>query len=183
MNEILKWLGEYSLPVVILIGIGGGFLFVFQKAAEKAVAQAFDRHAKALELRLARRSAFEEKLLTDRYAALVELNGRLDQFMTILNRIRSGQPAPKGFYATSRRDGSREIVPLTAIYEQIEAKRLTLAEEFHELLYEKARLALQAAQLGPDPEAWDAHAQKWVDVQQRIYQSARKVFMLDEIKW
>jgi hypothetical protein len=50
MNEILKWLGEYSLPVVILIAIDGGFLFVFQKAAEKAVAQAFDRHAKALEL-------------------------------------------------------------------------------------------------------------------------------------
>lgn len=106
--------------------------------------------------------------MTDRYAALVELNGRLDQSMTILNRIRSGQPAPKGFYATSRRDGSREIVPLTAIYEEIEAKRLTLAEEFHELLYEKARLALQAAQLGPDPEAWDPHAQKWVDLQQRI---------------
>jgi hypothetical protein len=74
-----------------------------------------------------------------------------------------------------------EIVPLTAIYEQIEAKRLILAEEFHELLYEKARLALQAAQLGPDPEAWDAHAQKWVDLQQRIYQSARKVFMLDVV--
>jgi hypothetical protein len=36
MNELLKWLGEYSLPVVILIVIGGGFLFVFQKAAEKA---------------------------------------------------------------------------------------------------------------------------------------------------
>ena len=72
---------------------------------------------------------------------------------------------------------------MSAIYEEIEAKRLTLAEEFHELLYEKARLALQAAQLGPDPEAWDAYAQKWVDLQQRIYQSARKVFMLDEIKW
>jgi hypothetical protein len=55
MNEILKWLGEYSLPVVILIVIGGAFLFVFQRAAEKAVAQAFDRHAKALELRLTRR--------------------------------------------------------------------------------------------------------------------------------
>lgn len=181
MPDILKWLSDYSLPVVILIVIGGGFLFVFQKAAEKAVAQAFDRHAKAFELRLTRRSAFEEKLLTDRYEALVELNGRLDQFMTIVNRIRSGQPAPKGFYATGRND--QEIVPLTAIYEQIEAKRLTLAEEFHELLHEKARLALQAARLGPDPEAWVAHGQKWVDLQQRIYQSARKVFMLDEIKW
>ena len=90
MDAILKWLSAYSLPVVILLAIGGAFLFVFQKVAEKAVAQAFDRHAKALELRLTRRSAFEEKLLTDRYAALVELNGRLDQFMTILNRIRSG---------------------------------------------------------------------------------------------
>jgi hypothetical protein len=75
MNELLKWLGEYSLPVVILIVIGGGFLFVFQKAAEKASPGI--RHAKALELRLTRRSTFEEKLLTDRYAALVELNGRL----------------------------------------------------------------------------------------------------------
>ena len=103
MDAILKWLSAYSLPVVILLAIGGAFLFVFQKIAEKAVAQAFDRHAKALELRLTRRSAFEEKLLTDRYAALVELNGRLDQFMTILNRIRSGQPAPEGFYSTGHR--------------------------------------------------------------------------------
>ncbi len=68
MDAILKWLSAYSLPVVILLAIGGAFLFVFQKIAEKAVAQAFDRHAKALELRLTRRSAFEEKILTDRYA-------------------------------------------------------------------------------------------------------------------
>ena len=182
MDAILKWLSAYSLPVVILLAIGGAFLFVFQKVAEKAVAQAFDRHAKALELRLTRRSAFEEKLLTDRYAALVELNGRLDQFMTILNRIRSGQPAPEGFYATGHRH-QREIVPLNVIFEQIEAKRLTLAEEFHELLFQKARLALAAANLGPDRGAWDAHLQGWADLQQRIYQSARKVFKLEEIAW
>src|SRR5262245_8473432 len=113
MEAILKWLSAYSLPVVILLAIGAAFLFVFQKIAEKAVAQAFDRHAKALELRLTRRSAFEEKLLTDRYLALVELNGRLGQFLTTINRIRSGQPAPKGFYAEGHR---REVVPLTAIF-------------------------------------------------------------------
>lgn len=180
MDAILKWLSAYSLPVVILLAIGGAFLFVFQKIAEKAVAQAFDRHAKALELRLTRRSAFEEKILTDRYLALLELNGRLHQFLTTLNRMRSGQPAPEGFYA----DGHpREVVPLTAIFEDIEAKRLTLAEEFHELLVQKAQLALEAVNLGPDRGAWDAHTQKLSDLQQRIHQSARKVFKLEEITW
>jgi hypothetical protein len=72
---------------------------------------------------------------------------------------------------------------LTAIFEEIEAKRLTLAEEFHELLLQKAQLALEAANLGPDRGAWDAHLQKWADLQQHIYQSARKVFKLEEIAW
>ena len=94
--------------------------------------------------------------------------------------MRSGQPAPKGFYA----DGHlREVVPLTVIFEDIEAKRLTLAEEFYELLLQKARLALEAVNLGPDRRAWDAHMQKLFDLQQRIYQSARRVFKLDEVTW
>jgi hypothetical protein len=181
MDEILKWLGEYSLPVVILLAIGGALLFVFQKAAEKAVEHAFDRHAKEFELRLTRRSAFEEKVLIDRYTGVIELNGRLDGFMTMTKRIRSGQAPPEGFYSSAT--GKREVVPLTAIYEALAAKRLSLTEEFHSLLWEKAGLALLGSNIGSDPDEWNRHEENWIKSQEQIRKAFRNVFKLDNIEW
>lgn len=181
MDEILKWLSEYSLPVVILLAIAGTLLFIVRGAAEKAVEHAFDRHAKEFELRLTRRSAFEERVLIDRYTAVIELNARLDSFMTMTKRIRSGQAPPDGFYALGT--VRSEAVPLTAIYEELATKRLSLTEEFYSLLWEKAGLALQGINLGPDPDKWDAHEQQWIKSQDRIREAFRKVFKLDSITW
>lgn len=61
MEEILKWLSTYSLPIVFLILMGAVFIYLVKMVTEKAISNEFDRHKKSIELELERRSSFEEK--------------------------------------------------------------------------------------------------------------------------
>ena len=61
MNELIKWAGQHSAPVVILLACGAALIFVFRYVVEKAVEAEFDKGNKRLELLIERRSSFEKK--------------------------------------------------------------------------------------------------------------------------
>lgn len=76
MNDILDWLGSYSGPVAALIVLGAGFLFVAKMVVEHGVDAAINARTERGRLQLGRRSAFEERVLTDRYVAFEDLFSR-----------------------------------------------------------------------------------------------------------
>jgi hypothetical protein len=127
MTQLLDWLTKYSPAVVLLIAFGAALLFVIKLIVEKSIASEFDAKSKVFETLLKRRSAFEEKVLSDRFALITGISTRLERVMTNLNRLRSGQPAPDGFMKQN------EIVPLTEIFEDVSVNRLDLGEDFHGL--------------------------------------------------
>src|SRR5438034_9045146 len=97
MTELLEWLAKYSPAVVVLLALGAALLFVIKLIVEKSIASEFDAKSKMFEAVLKRRSAFEEKVLSDRFALITGLAARLERVMTNLNRLKSGYPTPDGF--------------------------------------------------------------------------------------
>ena len=67
VNSILDWLTKYSPPVVLLLALGGMFIFVSKQVTENVITANFEKYKKEVELRLQRRSNFEERVLLDRY--------------------------------------------------------------------------------------------------------------------
>ena len=91
MAPLLDWLSQYSPAVVLLIAFGAAFLFVTKLIVEKSIASEFDAKSKVFETLFKRRSAFEEKVLSDRFALITGLSACLERVMTNLTRVRSGQ--------------------------------------------------------------------------------------------
>jgi hypothetical protein len=156
MGVVLAWLQQYSAPVVVLIALGAAALYVVKLVVERSVEAGFDQRAKVMELALQRRSAFEDGVLTARYALVTGLSARLQRVMTDLNRVRHGHPPPAGFRV---RD---EIVPLTELFEEITVQRLALGEDFHDAFQRLAQVALSFANAATAEEvercvrAWEA---------------------------
>jgi hypothetical protein len=66
MNELISWLKQYSPAVVTLLAIGAAALYVLKLTVNNSIKASFDTHVKELELGLERRSAFRDKVLTER---------------------------------------------------------------------------------------------------------------------
>jgi hypothetical protein len=178
MTQLLDWLTKYSPAVVLLLAFGAGLLFVIKLIVEKSITSEFDAKSKVFESLLKRRSAFEEKVLSDRFALITGLSTRLERVMTNMNRLLSGQLAPDGFMKQS------EIVPLTEIFEDIEIHRLVLGEDFHRLFSEQAQLALKIANVSrSSPEEWRNGIEEWTRLRQEIRLAAEAAFGISKIHW
>jgi hypothetical protein len=168
VNELLDWLKDYSPLVVVLLGLAAGFLFLAKTVVEQAVTARLDVYAEDLRLRLGRRSGFEEKILTDRYVAFLDLFTRLQRITTELNRHRHGHPLPEGFLVGG------DVVPLTAVYEDLNVQQLLLGPRMHAALLGAANGALHMA-TGTD----DA----WPRAVGGLQEAAEEEFGLSAIRW
>ena len=138
MDSILGWLTQYSPPVVLLLALGGVFIFVSKQVTENAISAQFEHYKKEVELRLQIRSNFEERVLLDRYILLREIHSKIGRVVTDLNRRRSGTTV-KGLI----RDG--DIVPLTSVVDLIEQDRYLITERFREILFGQVDLLIKYA--------------------------------------
>lgn len=174
MPVILDWLGSYSGPVVVLIVLGAGFLFVARTVVERGVDAGITARVEKGRLRLGRRSAFEERVLTDRYLAFQDLFARLQGVTTTLNRIDHGQSPPDGFFEDL--PSRREIVPLTAVFEDLSTKEPILGPRLHSALEGTAQAALALANSAEDIE-------HWMSARRALLSAAEHEFGLSKIKW
>src|SRR5262245_54814198 len=85
MDSILNWLTKYSPPIVLLIAFCAVLIFLFKNMVEKAISAQFDQYKKEVDLRLQRRSNFEERMLLDRYTLVRDIQTRIGRVMTDLN--------------------------------------------------------------------------------------------------
>jgi hypothetical protein len=176
VDDLLTWLKDYSPAVVALIAAGAVFLFVAKIVVEKAVTARLDAYAEDLRLRLGRRSGFEEKILTDRYVAFSDLFMRLQRITTTLNRTRSGQAPPDGFFV------GNDIVPLTEVYEELNVREMLLGPRLHAPLTEAARVALDLANARSSDD-WPALEPVWLRAVARLKAAADEEFGLGTIRW
>jgi hypothetical protein len=165
MTEILGWLQQYSAGVVVLIAIGAALLYLMKLLIEKTIDNS-----------LKRRSAFEEKVLTDRFTLLASFSSRMHKVTTTLNRVRAGQPCPDGFFEQN------EIVPLTTICEDISANRLVLGETFHQMLFEKTDAMVRLAN-AHDDDVWNAASVELAAIDSKLLAEAERVFGISRIAW
>ena len=174
MLDDLSWVREESPAFVAMILVSLVLLLAVRTTVEKTIERKLDSQAKAIELRITRRSAFEDKVLADRYAMVMNLAARLELVVTnTLNRRRSQQAVPDGFQV------GNEIVPLTEIFEELLIQRLTLGEEFHRVLVWKANLALAMANAS-DPEL-QALQKKWAACHDDLRRVTDQAFAISQI--
>ncbi len=176
MTQLLDWLTKYSPAVVLLLALGAALLFVTKIVVERSIASEFDAKSKIFETLLERRSAFEEKVLSDRFALITGLSTRLERVMTNLNRLRSGQPVPDGFMKQN------EIVALTEVFEDMEVHRLVLGEAFYGLFSKHAQLALKVANVS-SAEDWRKGAEEWSHLRDEIRLAVEESFGISRIHW
>lgn len=175
MDSILDWLTKYSPPIVFLIGLGAVFLFAFKNITESAISAQFDQYKKEVELRLQRRSNFEERILLDRYTILRDIQSRMQRVMTDLNRRRSGTEV-EGLMR------NRDIVPLTEIFELINNNRYLITDRFHKILWSEAQLGIEYAN-ARDTEAIRKLQSDYMELQKSFDAAMNEVFGIDKITW
>ena len=175
MELLIEWLGQYSAPIIVLLASGAALLFAMRTVTEKAVAAQIERYQKEITLRLERRSRFEERVLLDQYTTVGELLGRMVRVTTDLNRRAHGVDV-EGLYH------GNELVPLTAVYEDLSSKRYLLGERFHPLLLQLANTVLALANARDDAQSKQLQARYLAELN-AIYARANEAFGLTSIKW
>ena len=184
MDQIILWLKEYSPPVALLLMIGIAAAYFLKLVIEKQIDKSFQAANRRIELLLARRSAFEEKVLTQRYSLITELSGRMHEILIELERASKGQGLSPDIY----RNG--ELLPMTRVDQDLRVNRLALTESFYNLLREKYEVleiaikALQDAANAEDPAAARSRIAIQVDkVDARLRDEADRVFGISKISW
>ena len=89
MGTIIELFEQYSAPIILMIAFSSAIVYVIKLVIDKTVATHFDRYTKEIELRMNRRSEFEQKVLLDRYELVSEIANRIERVTTDLNRARS----------------------------------------------------------------------------------------------
>jgi len=175
MEDILGWLTKYSPPVLLLVLLGGAFIFVSKQVTENAISAQFEQYRKEVELRLQRRSNFEERVLLDRYVLLRDIHTKLGGVMTDLNRVKSGTTV-KGLLHNG------DLVPLTEVFELIEANRYLITERFRTILSSQGQLEIQYANT-QDAKVIEKILSDYVELEGKFDQAMNEVFGLDRITW
>lgn len=139
MTDLLSWITEYSPAVVLLLAALAALVFVLRTTVQKTIESTFASRQRDLALFMERRSAFRERILTERYSLISSLLGRLERVRTNLNRRRQGLPVPDGVFRGT------DIVPLTELFEDLEIHRHVLGERYYELFAQLANLTLELA--------------------------------------
>jgi hypothetical protein len=146
MSDLQTPLLLAGIACIVAAVVGGGLKLL---GAEFPLLQSFTRQvllavagAVLIVVSVVIPSAADTQRAEDRAALATSFSQRLDNVGTELNRVRSGQPPPEGFFR------GNELVPLTDIWNDLYGSRVRLGEDLYTLLIKKARLVLRFANEG-----------------------------------
>ena len=175
MQIILEWAKSYSAPAAILLVCGAALIYILQRIVEKTIEAQFDVRSKRLELLLQRRSNFEEKILLDQYAAVSDLQLRIKKIEADINRQRHGvtvEGLMKG----------NDIVPLSEVFVELEAKSFMLKEHLCDLLKGEVRALISFAN-AKHPTEVKSCEQQILNLNTELRAEMDAVFGIDQITW
>jgi len=175
MEKILEWASQYSLPVLVLICVGTAIIFILKMITERAIETQFNRYSKELELKLERRSEFIQQVLLDRYKLVCEFAQRLSQITTNLNRDYHGIEV-QGLF------NGKDVVPLTAVFEDLAAKRFQLSHQFYQFFYRQAQVVLSLANAKTLEQRKEVEAEYIRNLEQ-LTEMANDEFGTNKVSW
>jgi hypothetical protein len=175
MDDILKWISEYSPPIVLLILVGAISIYLIKMFIEKAISNSFDKVKKITELILERRSGFEEKVLLDQYTITISIQSKITSVATNVNRINSGHKI-ENFIVNN------EIVPLTEVYEMLSNNKFLLPEKIYEVLTGQADVVMKLVN-ARDPKEVESLMQLYGQRMRDFEATMHEIFKLKTIKW
>lgn len=155
--------------------VAAAAVYVRKLLTETVVVSEFDRYAMQMELRLKKRSDFEQRILLDQYELVPDLVERLGRVATDLNRHRHGTSV-EGLI----RDG--DIVPLTAVVELLASMRYLLKHRFHEILWNQSHTLLANANSRDQLEMGRLDAQ-YLQNLECLSETMYEVFGIERISW
>jgi len=150
-------------------------LYAIKIVTEKTIEAEFSRLTKEINLKLERRSQFEQYVLLERYKLISEFASRLNQIGTNLKRVRSGKVV-KGLI------DEKEIVPLTLVYEDLASKRFQLSEKFHSFFVAQAGNVMRIANAKTDEEFNEAE-REYVNGISKLNDMVNNEFKTERISW
>ena len=139
------------------------------------VKAAINRSSKALELKLERRSEFEQQILFERYKLVCEFAQRLSQITTDLNRAYHGKDV-EGLF-----DGN-EVVPLTGVFEDLAAKKFQLSDQFHQFFFRQAQVVLSLVNSKTEETRKEIES-NYIQNLERLTEMANSEFGTDRVSW
>lgn len=179
MTDVLDWLTRYPLWIIVVLAATAFVLFAAKLIAEMIT----EKRAEILytaRLRAEGRTAFEDRVLTDRYDAFNALFSRLVRITHELERVHSGRPALTEPFLV--RNGSRtEVVPLAEALEELEVHRLVLGDEMYAQFSEATDLVRRMADASPAEAS--ALTTQWGVARNRLRELAETEFGLSRIHW
>ncbi len=175
MGTIIELFEQYSAPIILMIAFSSAVVYVLKLVIDKTVSTHFDRYTKEIELRMNRRSEFEQKVLLDRYELVSEIANRIERVTTDLNRARHGAEV-KGLFDKG------DIVPLTEIFEDIASKRYLLTEQFYQLFLNQCQVVLKIAN-AKDKSCLEQLTRKYLSNREEFTKLVNEVFGIDKISW
>jgi hypothetical protein len=175
METIIKLVEQYSAPIVLLIAFSSAMIYVLKLVVEKTVSTHFDRYSKEIELKLNRRSEFEQKVLLDRYELVSDLANRIERVASDLNRARHGIEV-QGLFEKG------DLVPLSVIFEDLVSKRYLLTERFYQFFWNQSQVVLKIAN-AKDKSSLEELTQQYIRNREKFIRAVNKVFGIDKISW
>jgi hypothetical protein len=175
VNQLIEWAAKYSTPVFVLLACGAVLIYILRLVVEKTVEAEFKVRNKRLELLLERRSGFEEKVLLNQYMAVTELQLNLSKIGADINRMHSGIEV-EGLF------NGREIVPLSEVYIELQAKRFLFRNRFHDILLKEANNLLSLARAANSDEV-EMFAREFLQLNEQFGEEMNRVFGIEQIGW
>lgn len=175
MEDILTWLSEYSPPIVLLIILSTILIYFIKQVTEKSISNQFDKYKKDIELKLERRSKFEERVLIDRYTLIKEIQTKIGAVSTNLNRIKSGHEIDDFII-------NGDIVPLTEVFEILAANKYLITDRFHNIFWKQSHLLIKYAN-EKDPIRSTVIQKEFVKLLDTFYHEMNEMFQIDHIKF
>ena len=177
VETLLKWVAGHGLPLAVGLALGACALYVARQVADRFIENRISLAFRDRELRLESRSAFEDRVLEERFKVFNDLVTRLVRITTDLNRLRGGKdPVQEPFL----RDG--ELVPLTQVFEDCELYRLILGERSYQVMQEAALVVLQLAR-ADSADPYGALGDSWTAALKEIREVGEDNFGLSRITW
>jgi len=157
MNELASWIANHSASVVILLAIAASIVFVAKYLVPKMLDAMF-------------KDKDERRQLTK------DLFQRLDEVMSNLYRWRENRVPPDGFF---RHSGAMplgdEIVPLSKIWEDLQANKALLGEALFFLIQKHVQHAGAANNVPLDDTIqWEEQWKKWDQRREKIREIAKR---------
>ena len=175
MEHLLKWLSNYSTPVVMLLVVGAAALYSSQTIIKKTVESEFEKRNSRIELMLKRRSSFEEKILLDQYSTIRKFNHNLASISANVNRAKTGADI-EGLY------NGEELVPLTDLFVELQANKYLLRESTHTLLTSQAYAVLKLSNSKNEEEYQNA-VKVIIGNDEKMHEEMNSIFGIEKISW